>query len=902
MADVTTADYWPHPLTTAGRTLLAVPPGATVRDVVRLARPSGQVDVTLNGRRLAAAEWDAPVGGGLVAVRAVAAGRDSDARTILQLAVLVASIYVGNIAALGAWAPYAAAAVSIVGNLIINALVPPEVPGAEKPPLPLYSLTGGSNRARPYQPVLLVLGRHRVFPDLAAREYVERRGDNSYLHQLFDFGVGVGDVDNLRIGDTPFENFQEADGRWVEPGDRPPTIDHAVETLAGAVLGDDEVQPNSRIHPYRATGWVTRTAPLGTSRIVIELTGQLMYVRDDGKLGVNDIWVVVQWQRESVWAADPAAGWEGQRWIHMEGREADAVRLAVEVPRLAVDDTWQVRIARDRPLGWDSAGTNDKSDKRRDTASVASVRCYRPTWAAPPTERLEVVIRATGQINGRVDRLNAMVSCVGWTYDAVAGWRAATQRTSNPAGLFVAYCLGWQVGGELVAGMGHAAADLDMDGLAQWHEWCERERLACNALLDGAPESHDEVLRLIARCGRASPSWQSGRLGVVWEDAERAATALVTAGNILAGTFRIQYAGAATADEVAVRFLDPAADWQYSIVRARVPGLVGAPRETAEVTLRGVTDRAQAQREARLIAARQKYHRRRISWRMGREGYAIARGDVVLAANDLVTGGTAGRVVGVVEDVPATLQLDRPVAAAGWILVRLRDGTLHQSRYRVWRGPWHGDEPEPPPAPGRAVILADPLPEPPGVDGAEPRDLLWRALREDDDQVRLRIVGVRPLRGGEVELAAIDEDARYWAEDVAEAPVAAGAGDPDYPRVAWLALSHTPRADNIFITAALGVAGKWQGCVVTEAVDDGPAVVVSEGAETVHRWPTSATYGQTVAVTVTPGTAAAPTVGGGRTERIVILAQQRPNDYVRGGAVRRPRPAHHASFGDKVTL
>ena len=54
--------------------------------------------------------------------------------------------------------------------------------------------------------------------------------------------------------------------------------------------------------------------------------------------------------------------------------------------------------------------------------------------------------------------------------------------------------------------------------------------------------SHAEVLTTIAQCGRASPSWQTGKLGVVWEDAGRPATALITPGNIVAGSFAVEYA------------------------------------------------------------------------------------------------------------------------------------------------------------------------------------------------------------------------------------------------------------------------------------------------------------------------------------------------------------------------
>lgn len=98
-------------------------------------------------------------------------------------------------------------------------------------------------------------------------------------------------------------------------------------------------------------------------------------------------------------------------------------------------------------------------------------------------------------------------------------------------------------------------------------------------MLDKAT-SHAEVLTLIAQCGRASPTWQSGRLGVVWEERGRPATALIAPGNIVAGSFAVEYASGQAAEEIVVRYIEPAFDWQYNTLRRLVPGRA-APRPRA---------------------------------------------------------------------------------------------------------------------------------------------------------------------------------------------------------------------------------------------------------------------------------------------------------------------------------
>ena len=811
------ADWWPHPLTAEGRALIPVPPGSTVRDVVRLARPTGPVEVVLDGRLLPPEEWDRPIDGA-ISVRAVAAGGDSDARTILQLAVLAASVAVGNIAALGpVWGALAAAGVNIVGNLLVNALFPPEVPGADKPPPPLYSLTGGANRARPYGPILLTLGRHRVFPDLAGREYVERRGDTEMLFQLFDFGV-AGTVEDVRIGDTPIDDFDEVSAEWLRPGEFPLLVEASVETLPGAEIGDQELQPrppsaNGLQVSAAATGWLTRTAPRGTHRVAVDFAAQLMWARA-GEIGEMTLGLLIEIQEEAVWTANPAAAaWKSSGWFQISNASAEALRVTREFDGLDPAKDWQVRIARDRGIGAEIDQTRKNEDVIRNTCSVTGLRCYRRVAAAPATTRLALRIRASGQLNGRIDRLSAMVSSVG---RAPPTWEQAAAPTDNPASLFVAYARGWEAAGQLVAGMGLDADALDLPGLADWHAWCARQRLGCNALLDGG-ESHAEALRLIARCGRASPTWQSGRLGVVWEDEARPSTALITPGNTIAGSFRVDWAPPGTAEEVATRFVDPAADWQFSVVRATVPGTVGRPRETAEVTLRGVTDRQQAQRECNRLAAAQRHHRRTCGWRMGREGSAIVRGDVVDVANDLISGGLAGRVAGGTADEP---WLDRDPGAAGWLDVRLRSGHVHRSRFARLRS---GQLSAANSADLWAVALEEPLEAAPDAVGAEPRDLLWRALADGGEAVRLRIVDARPHRNGEIEFSTIDEVAAYHAADTAAGTVlVAGAGDPRFPRVVGLKLQDAPpltAGGRFAISAVVEVSGlDWTGIRVWEQV------------------------------------------------------------------------------------
>ena len=843
-----TTDLWPHGLTAAGREMrvCGLPSrvdargraaGATLADLVAREWPgqSGAVAAAVDGRPVARADWHTTVlrGGEIVTLRTVLAGGGGGGdknplATVLQVALLVGAIYFPPLLFEGAInQALFAAALTAGGTLVINAIAPPR--GPDRPDLPrpggagadpLYSLAGGANRARAYQPLLLVLGAHRVFPDLAAAEYSEVRGGEHYLHQIFHFGLGDLAIDTLRIGETPLASYDEVETEFGDAQGRIGLVAGNVDSIAGGALED--------------TDPIERTTAAGTRRIGIDLAGRIFRVDGKGAIVSNSVGVEIEWRND--------AGSVGRRSLTLIHASQAPYRrtLAYDLGRA---DAWTVRVRR-------TAGPAD-SDRIYDDLSWAALRAYQADEADYAGQtRLGLRIRATGQLSGRLDRLSAMVRQRVPTWDGAA-W-TAPRPSANPAWLFRWYARGVRIAGRLVAGVGLPDARIDEASIVAWGAWCERQALGCNHVLDRAI-SHAEVLALIAQCGRASPTWQTGRLGVVWEDAGRAATALIAPGNIVAGSFAAGYATGQAADEIAVRYIEPALDWQYNTLRRRVPGASGPPASTATLTLHGVTDAAQAALECNLQAARQLYHRRRLSWEMAAEGLSIARGDVVHITHSLIDGGSAGRLAGGTE---ARVVLNRavdPGDAGALMLFRLPDGTVHQSA--VARPPGVAGE-------TAELDLAVPLPTAPDADGMSPLDTLWRLYDESAPPVRARITAVEPASDRRVRFSAIDEVAAYHAAATADLTAPFPALSPRAPRVLAVTFAETlvrvGAGYAVEIAAALTVAGDWRGGVVRAAVDDGPARTVARlvDGETGAHW--LAPPAGTLAVTVTPGTEAAP--------------------------------------------
>ena len=834
--ETVTTDLWPHPLTTEGRQTRrrAVLPGETLAGLAaneahRLGVATGTVATVVNGRPVARDLWDATElsSGDIVTLRVVLAGDDKDPlATVLTLAVMVASFALGGPlgVALGisktagaAWGLAAGALrqavggaiISIAGNLIINALVPPRraaaptAPGAAQAD-PVYALSGGANRARPYEPLVLVLGTHRVFPDLGAAEYTEFAGDDQYLFQIFHFGLGDLEIGDLKIGTSPLANYEEVETQWGDAAGRLPLFPGNVDAAQGAALDD--------------TDWIERVTAAATHRIALDITGRLFQVdAESGNIQSHAVSLEIEYWPEG----NPTLTTTQQVTLSHGAVTPYRKTLSYDLPAAGV---WTVRLRRTTaPSG---------STHVQDEIAWTVLRSYQPDPGDYTGHtRLALKIRATGQFTGRLEHLSATVKQRVPVWNGTA-WTAPAP-SSNPAWLFRWYAKGVFINNELVAGAGLVETRIDEAALKAWGAWCDAEGLTCNLVIDRTL-SHAEVLTTIAQCGRASPSWGAGKLGVVWDAADKPATALFTPGNIVAGSFEVDYAAGKAAEEIVCRYIDPDLDWQWNSVRRTVPG--AAPGgQSATLTLAGVTDRTEAAAECNLQAARQVYHRRRLKWEAGAEGMAVARGDVVHLSHALIDGGTAGRLQG---GTAERLTLTRPVTLSGaddHLMLRLPDGTLHSSTVAHPDGAGIAGESD-------TVVLAAPLPAAPTADGASPLDTLWRFYAGDAPPARVRIVALEPTAEGRVRLEAIDEVGAYYAATTADLAVPLPALRRTPPAILHITFAETLiRAGTGFfvtLTASLTTAGDWRTGILRASLDGGPVQTVARltGGATEASW------------------------------------------------------------------
>lgn len=771
----------PHPLTAAGRQVIyeAHRRNETLGGYLRRLRievDRGPLAVCVNGRPLASWQCYRLRRGDFVEVRAVVAGGGGAGkvlRTVAMVAVMVAAAYVAGPAGAGFFgstgmATAAGAAVMIGGSMLVNALLPPPMPDiagfggrGDANISQNYALSGARNRARTYAPMPLVIGQRRFVPDAGGNPFTEFAGQDQYLYQVYHFGLQPDlQLTDYRIGNTPIGAYQGVELIAAGGDGRLPGVFGNVDTDTGR-----EVKA--------IDGWVVRQLARDTVGIGMDLQGVAYYANDKGDMETRNVDTEIQFRQLPGGVWQPYGGDQYGKY-RLSGNSITPVRQTLRQDLPAAQ--YEIRVRK-------TSGDISSSRERNDFA-LAGLRAYRQDATDYAGQRrVGLKIRASSQLNGAVDELSAMAvaSCPVWTG---SGW--ATQPTTNPAWWYLWFARGgFDAQGRRMYGAGLADARIDVDAIKVWAAWCDAKKLSVGMVLDRAYSIAD-VLTMIARCGRARYTWQTGRLGVIWDAADLPVVAVFGPANIRAGSFRIEYTTEQTADEVVVNFSNPTKGFELDQVRVRVPG-VTAPTNPVTLDFVGCCDVSMAGREANLIAASQLYHRRRVSWETDFEGLVATRGDVVLLSHDLASWAYSGRLLG---GNRGQLQLDRavPLGASGWVGIRFPDGRY--ATYRVKTGSGDSDTLQ-----LRDLIPASdaggPLPVPDESLDSVPYDWMWFYDNGAQPGRRVKIVDVKPSGDG-VKFTAIDDRPEYYTAESGD--FSSGGQAPSLPpALGFLRLSESSR-------------------------------------------------------------------------------------------------------------
>jgi hypothetical protein len=285
----------PHPFR-ASNIVTTLPAGLSIAEILAQVQPDPRLRryafVQLGGETVMPEYWHRvrPKEGAHLTIRVVPQGgggaNKSDVATVLSIVVLVAAAVVSsNPAFLGLTATQASlagVAVGVAGALAINALVPP--PGQDLDRLSGNSrsspaLSGASNQMRPYGVVPLILGRHRVFPPLAAPVFTEIVGNKQFLRALFVVGRGPLALSQFRIGETAFSKFKKATLRSRQGFPN----ESAIKLFPNIVREQPLI-----IKLRQADGWRQKRTEPETDEASVDITLPLGLQRTNGTSGDRD--------------------------------------------------------------------------------------------------------------------------------------------------------------------------------------------------------------------------------------------------------------------------------------------------------------------------------------------------------------------------------------------------------------------------------------------------------------------------------------------------------------------------------------------------------------------------------------------------------------------------------------
>jgi len=206
--------FSPSPLNSEGRIIITSPPSGdeSINDYIKRVKLPVKLGhyytLRINGTTIPKNWWSRVYPKPNSFMTITATFRGGVAKIIGAIAIAVVAPYLApvllgaiGIAATATALSIASAVLTIGGTLILGAIFSPQVPGGNASisqrsntndiVSPTYSIAGGRNSTRGYQPFLLVLGSHIVFPDFGSIPFVQFEGDNQYLYQIYEFGIAA---------------------------------------------------------------------------------------------------------------------------------------------------------------------------------------------------------------------------------------------------------------------------------------------------------------------------------------------------------------------------------------------------------------------------------------------------------------------------------------------------------------------------------------------------------------------------------------------------------------------------------------------------------------------------------------------------------------------------------------
>ena len=550
----------------------------------------------------------------------------------------------------------AAAGIAMGGAMLINMVFPP--PGlpstaSASQGSPTYSLQAQGNAARLGSPIPVNYGRMRIYPDFAATPYSEYESNEQYLYQLFCIGQGQNQVSEIRLENTPIENFEEATIEIVQPLEKV-TLFHTAVAIAPEAGGQDMSEPIT-LGPY-----VLNDSGTEVGRVACDVVfpGGLIGVDEDN-------------------GDEYSVGVHLRIWIEEVDDEGDVIGGAISIFDSTISDMTRTAIRRTLGADVDPARYQMSIERTTDTAPNNEVKSLQlgamKGYLVDDNEYGDITlmamrVRATANLSDAASRLvNVLNERMIPIWDPDDGWTVEPVITRNPAWAF-ADAVRSRYGGDF------ADSEIDLDGLHYLAGLFDSRGDCFDGRFDTEQSLWDGLGKIGQVC-RSGPVRQGNLIRLIRDQQIETPTQLFGMANM--SEFSIDYVmhDDRTADSVKVTYWDEDRDYTETTILAQLPD--NTADNPQEITLFGCTQYEQAWREGMYLAASNRERRQMVSWKTGMEGHIPTFGDLVWVNHDLLS--TDEQFGGTVEAVTSdVLTLSRDVTISSestwYIIIRDRYG------------------------------------------------------------------------------------------------------------------------------------------------------------------------------------------------------------------------------------
>lgn len=559
-------------------------------------------------------------------------------------------------------------AIGIGISLLVSMLFAPSKPDTAIDEDPVYSISGQRNSIRPFDSIPQILGTHKFVPPYGSSPYTEVVGDDQYLRILCIWGYGYVDVNDVKIGNTlldanPVHNpgvVVNPTGEFVDvEAEHDLAGDFTSMTLFPNAVAQEDLNVEVPDVVFNNDPYAARTTLIDCTEVGVTITfpGGLYQLNSKGERQelVAEHYIVLK---------NSVGGTVGSITATISGKTGEVKRFAHRFTNLPKGE-YTVEVGR-------NVIQSESDTKFVDRSTWTALRAFDTTG---PVINLEGVaksvyrIRASDQLNGVIDQLNAVVSTRVPTWDGAA-WTSGSTVSSNPAAIY-RYVLTGATNPKAIS-----SANVDNDALGEWYEFCETNGYSFNAPITTI-RSVRNLLQDIASAGKASPAYIDDKWSVVVDKPKTSIIQHFTPRNTWGFNSEIVYPEYPQA--LRIPFNNELEDYEEDEIIVYDTGYNETNTTEFEVIrLPGQTNPVAVYKLAKHYLAAARLRPEVFKFNVDIENLVASRGDLVRLTHDVaLIGQTSGRIKSV--DSSVLLTLDEEVVIESGvsygIRVRFSDGT-----------------------------------------------------------------------------------------------------------------------------------------------------------------------------------------------------------------------------------